>query len=71
MPLNLELLSLAPRRGMSWCRRRESRATFAARLAEVATKQDHVVILLSGHGSRQPADEDPEDFEPDGFHGFP
>ncbi len=37
------------------------------RLAEVAEKGDQVVVLLAGHGSQQPADDDPEDPEPDGM----
>lgn len=37
------------------------------RLAEVAKPDDQVVILMAGHGSQQPADEDPNDLEPDGL----
>jgi S1-C subfamily serine protease len=37
------------------------------RLADIAGKGDQVVILLSGHGSQQPADDDANDPEPDGF----
>ena len=37
------------------------------RLAQVARNGDHIVILLAGHGSQQPADPDPSDHEPDGL----
>ncbi len=37
------------------------------RLASVAEKGDQVFILMGGHGSQQPADDDPADFEPDGL----
>ena len=37
------------------------------RLGEVAGPDDQVVILLSGHGSQQPAAEDAYDREPDGY----
>ena len=37
------------------------------RLAEAAHKGDQVFILLGGHGSQQPNDQDPTDFEPDGL----
>jgi Caspase domain/Domain of unknown function (DUF4384) len=38
-----------------------------ARLASLVRKGDQVFILLGGHGSQQPADDDPNDFEPDGL----
>jgi len=37
------------------------------RLRDVAGAGDHVVVLLAGHGSQQPADPDPADEEPDGL----
>ena len=37
------------------------------RLAHISKKGDQVVILMAGHGSQQPADEDPNDDEPDGL----
>lgn len=37
------------------------------RLREKARTGDHVVVLLAGHGSQQPADPDPADEEPDGL----
>jgi hypothetical protein len=37
------------------------------RLASLVQKGDQVFILLGGHGSQQPADDDPNDFEPDGL----
>ena len=37
------------------------------RLAQISKKGDHVVILLSGHGSQQPANTDPTEEEPDGL----
>lgn len=37
------------------------------RLREKARPGDHVVVLLAGHGSQQPADPDPADEEPDGL----
>ena len=37
------------------------------RLAQISRKGDHVVILLSGHGSQQPANTDPTEEEPDGL----
>jgi hypothetical protein len=36
-------------------------------LAKAATKGDQVVILMAGHGSQQPANNDPQDDEPDGM----
>jgi hypothetical protein len=36
-------------------------------LAEVAGPEDQVVIFLAGHGSQQPANDDPDNFEPDGL----
>ena len=36
-------------------------------LAQAAGPGDQVVILLAGHGSRQPADDDPDDPEPDRY----
>ncbi len=36
-------------------------------LARRAAKDDQVFILMSGHGSLQPANNDPDDMEPDGF----
>ena len=38
-----------------------------ARLATIARKGDQVFILMGGHGSQQPADDDANDFEPDGL----
>ena len=37
------------------------------RLAEVAGPEDQVVIFLAGHGSQQPANDEPDDLEPDGL----
>jgi len=37
------------------------------RLAEVAGPADQVVIFLAGHGSQQPANDAPDNFEPDGL----
>lgn len=37
------------------------------KLARRVRSGDQVVIALSGHGSQQPANEDPDDPEPDGF----
>jgi uncharacterized caspase-like protein len=37
------------------------------RLAEVAGPEDQVVIFLAGHGSQQPANDDPGNLEPDGL----
>ena len=37
------------------------------RLRDKARPGDHVVVLLAGHGSQQPADPDPSDAEPDGL----
>jgi hypothetical protein len=38
-----------------------------ARLAGIVHQGDQVFILMGGHGSQQPADDDPSDFEPDGL----
>jgi caspase domain-containing protein len=38
-----------------------------ARLAEMSTRGDQVVILMAGHGSQQPANKDSADDEPDGL----
>jgi hypothetical protein len=49
---------------------RPTRANIAQafqRLAEVAGPEDQVVIFLSGHGSQQPANDNPDNFEPDGL----
>ena len=37
------------------------------KLAAEAREGDQVFILMGGHGSQQPADDDPNDFEPDGL----
>ena len=37
------------------------------RLAEQAGKGDHIFVLMAGHGSQQPANDDPDDPEPDGM----
>ena len=37
------------------------------RLRDTVSPGDHVVVLLAGHGSQQPADHDPADPEPDGL----
>lgn len=37
------------------------------RLAEDAGPDDQILIMMAGHGSQQPANEDPEDLEPDGL----
>lgn len=37
------------------------------RLTAEAERGDQIVILFSGHGSQQPADDDPDDRETDGF----
>ena len=37
------------------------------RLAQEALPGDEVVILMAGHGSQQPADPDPDNYEPDGL----
>ncbi len=37
------------------------------KLAAEAHDGDQVFILMGGHGSQQPADDDPNDFEPDGL----
>ena len=37
------------------------------RLAAQAGKGDHIFVLMAGHGSQQPANDDPADPEPDGM----
>ena len=37
------------------------------RLAAQAGKGDHIFVLMAGHGSQQPANDDPDDPEPDGM----
>lgn len=37
------------------------------RLEQTVTRNDRVVVFLAGHGSQQPADDNPSDQEPDGM----
>lgn len=37
------------------------------RLEQTVTSNDRVVVFMAGHGSQQPADDDPDDDEPDGM----
>ena len=63
---NITTLSASP----SDVRLRPTRANIARefqRLAETARQNDQVVILMAGHGSQQPANDDPADEEPDGM----
>lgn len=44
-----------------------TRANIEREFARLATVVQKVFILLGDHGSQQPADDDPADFEPDGL----